>query len=97
MNDRLHDIVRRRHALAARAAEQRGELAVHAADLRRSLALADLVWRGYVHLRSRPLGVALAAAALVAVGPGRLLRVGYRSGLLLVAVVRLLRFIRALR
>ena len=97
MSARLREIVRKRRLLIARATGQRGELAVHAAAVRRSLTFADLAWRGYRHLRSRPVGVALAAAALVAVGPGKLLTMGYRSGLVVLAVLRLIRIFRTLR
>ena len=97
MNERLREIVRKRRALVAQAAEQRGDLAAHAASVRQSLAFADLAWRGYRNLKSRPLGVALVGIALVAIGPGKLLRVGYRSGLLVMGVLRVIRFIRALR
>jgi hypothetical protein len=97
MNERLREIVRKRRILVARVAEQRGELAVQAVASRQSLHFADLAWRGYRHLKSRPVGVALAVAALVAVGPGKLLRVGYRSGLILMAVLRLIRIFRTLR
>lgn len=97
MSTRLREIVRKRRLLVARAAEQRGELAVQAVAARRSLAFADLAWRGYRHLKSRPVGVAMAAAALVAIGPGKLLRVGYRSGLIVMAVLRLIKIFRTLR
>ncbi|HVY06091.1 MAG TPA: YqjK family protein [Burkholderiales bacterium] len=97
MNERLRGIVLKRRALVAQAAEQRGELAAHAASVRQSLAFADLAWRGYRNLKSRPLGAALIAVALIAVGPGEILRMGYRSGLLLMGVLRVIRFIRMLR
>jgi hypothetical protein len=97
MNERLREITRKRRELVARAAEQRGELAVQAADARRSVAFADLAYRGYRNLKSRPLGVALIAMALVAVGPGKLLSYGYRGGMLVMGVLRILRFIRGLR
>jgi hypothetical protein len=97
MSARLRQIVRKRRLLVARATEQRGELAVEAAALRHSLAFADLALRGYRHLKSRPVGVALIAAALVAVGPGKLLRLGYRSGLLVMAALRLVKIFRAMR
>jgi hypothetical protein len=97
MSERLREITRKRRELVARAAEQRGELAVHAADARRSLAFADLAYRGYRNLKGRPLGVALIAMALVAVGPGRLLSYGYRGSMLVMGVLRVIRFIRALR
>jgi hypothetical protein len=97
MSERLREITRKRRELVARAAEQRGELAVHAADARRSVAFADLAYRGYRNLKSRPLGVALIAMALVAVGPGKLLSYGYRGGMLVMGILRILRFIRALR
>ena len=66
MNARLREIVLRRRALVARAAEQRGELAVQAASVRQSLAFAELAFRGYRNLKSRPLGAALIAMALEA-------------------------------
>jgi YqjK-like protein len=97
MSARLREIVRKRRFLVVRAAEQRGELGVQAAAARQSLAFADLAWRGYRHLKSRPVGVAVAAAALVAIGPGKLLRMGYRSGLIVTAVLRLIRIFRMLR
>ena len=97
MSTRLREIVRKRRLLVARATEQRGELAVQAAALRHSLAFAELAWRGYRHLKSRPVGIALIAAALVAVGPGKLLRLGYRSGLIVMAALRLIKIFRALR
>lgn len=97
MSARLREIVRKRRFLVARATEQRGELAVQAAAVRQSLAFADLAWRGYRHLKSRPVGVAIVAAALVAIGPGKLLRVGYRSALIVMAVLRLIKIFRALR
>ncbi|MBI3529887.1 MAG: hypothetical protein HY067_18215 [Betaproteobacteria bacterium] len=97
MSSRLREIDRKRRLLVARATEQRGELAVQAAAVRQSLAFADLVWRGYRHLKSRPVGVAIVAAALVAIGPGKLLRVGYRSGLIAMAVLRLIKLFRTLR
>lgn len=97
MSTRLREVVRKRRLLVARAAEQRGELAVQAAAARQSLAFADLAWRGYRHLKSRPVGVAMVAAALAAIGPGKLLRVGYRSGLIVMAVLRLIKIFRTLR
>jgi YqjK-like protein len=97
MNVRLRDIVRKRRLLAVRAAEQRGDFAVQAAALRQSLAFADVAWRGYRYLKSRPVGVAIVAAALAAFGPGKLLRMGYRSGLIVTAVLRLIRIFRMLR
>jgi hypothetical protein len=97
MSSRLREIVRKRRILVARADVQRGELAVQAVAVRQSLVFVDLALRGYRHLKSRPVGVALAAAALVAIGPGKLLRVGYRSGLILMAVLRLIKIFRTLR
>jgi hypothetical protein len=97
MSARLREIVRKRRLLVARAAAQRGELGVQFAALRQSLVFADLAWRGYRHLKSRPLGVALAAAALAVIGPGKLLRVGYRSGLIAAGLLRLIKLFRTLR
>lgn len=97
MSARLRGIVRKRRLLVARATEQRGEFAVQAAAVRQSLAFADLAWRAYRRLKSSPVGVAVVAAALVAVGPGKLLRMGYRCGLIVVGMLRLIRIFRALR
>ena len=97
MSARLRQIVRKRRLLVARAAEQRDELGGQSAALRQSLAFADLAWRGYRHLKSHPVGVALVTAALAVIGPGKLLRVGYRSGLIAVGLLRLIKLFRTLR
>ena len=97
MSPRLRDIVRKRRLLVERATEQRGELAVQAGAVRQSLAFADLAWRGYRRLKSSPVTVAVVAAALVAVGPGKLMRVGYRSGLIVLGLLRLAKMFRTLR
>lgn len=97
MSVRLRDIVRKRRLLVARATEQRGDLAVQAGAVRQSLAFADLAWRGYRRLKSSPVTVAVVAAALVAVGPGKLLRIGYRSGLVVLGLLRLAKMFRTLR
>ncbi len=65
--------------------------------VRKRRLLVVRTWRGYHHLKSRPVGVAIVAATLVAIGPGKLLRVGYRSGLIVMAVLRLIRIFRSLR
>ena len=97
MSARLREIDHKRRLLVARAAEQRVEVAVQTAMVRQSLAFADLAWRGYRHLKSRPVGVAIVAAALAAIGPGKLLRVGYRSGLLVVGLLRLIKIFKMFR
>ena len=97
MSTRLRDIVRKRRLLVARVTEQRGDLAVQAGAVRQSLAFADLAWRGYRRLKSSPVTVAVVAAALVAVGPGKLLRIGYRSGWVVLGLLRLAKMFRALR
>ena len=97
MSDRLRDIVRRRRLLVALVAEQRGELAVQAAEVQQSLAFAELAWRGYRRLKSNPLVVAVAVAGFAAIGPVRLLRSGYRSGLTILGLLRLLKLFRTLR
>lgn len=94
MNATLHRIAGRRRALVALAAEQRGRLAAEAVLLRHSLSLADLAIKGYRYVKSRPLLVAVAAAVVLMIGPRRLLRVTYRSGLLVPAILRLLRTFR---
>lgn len=97
MSSRLHEITRRRRLLVARAREQRGAFVLQAGALRQSFAFADLAWRAYRLLTATPLMGMLVAAGLVVIGPGRLLRLGYRSGLLVVGVLRLMRMFRALR
>jgi hypothetical protein len=97
VSDRLREIALRRGQLVALAAEQRGELAAQAASLRHSLDWVDMLRRGGNALRSRPLVVGAAAAALMVFGPRRLLRFVYRSGLLLPIALRLVRIVRALR
>ena len=97
MSARLRNIVRKRRLLVARAAEQRGDFAVTAGALRQSLVLVDLAWRGYRRLKASPVTVAVVAAALVTAGPGKLLRIGYRSGLVVLGLLRLARILRTLR
>ena len=97
MNNRLRQIAQKRRMLVAQAAEQRGELAVQAAGLRQSLDWVDMVRRGGSALRARPLVVGAVAAGAVLVGPRRILRFVYRSGLLLPLALRVLRIVRALR
>jgi hypothetical protein len=97
MNDRLRDIALRRRQLVALAAEQRGEFAAQAVSLRHSLDWVDMLRRGGNALRSRPLVIGAVAAGLMVVGPRRLLRFVYRSGLLLPIALRLVRIVRAFR
>jgi len=97
MSGSLDEIVRRRRALATEAQQQRAALATQVAALRQSFAFVELARRGYLRLKSSPLlGVAL-VAGLILLGPGRLLRLGYRSGLLVVGLLRLMRMLRVLR
>jgi hypothetical protein len=97
MSARLREVERRRRLLLARADEQRGALALQSASLRHALGFADLALRGYRRLRSNPVIIAVAAAALLAVGRGKLFRIGYRSGLLLLGLLRLAKVVRAMR
>ena len=97
MTTRLREIVRRRRLLVALATEQRAEIALQAAEVRQSLAFADFAWRGYRRLKSNPVVIAVAAAGLFAIGPGRLLRTGYRGGLTLLGVLRVIKLFKALR
>jgi len=71
MIGRARELARRRQALAARAAVQRAELAGALQPVVRRLAALDRV---VAALRERPLMVVAAAAALVLLGPRRLLR-----------------------
>jgi hypothetical protein len=97
MNDRLRQIAIKRRQLVAQAAEQRGELAAHAITLRQRLDWIDMFRRGGRALRSRPLVVGAVAAGVMLAGPSRILRLVYRSGLLLPVALRVLRIVRALR
>ena len=97
MSARLREIARRRRLLVALASEQRGELALQAAEVCQSLAFVDLAWRAYRRLKSSPVVVAVVAAGLFAIGPGRLLRTGYRSGFTLLGLLRVIKLFTALR
>ena len=97
MNSRLREIVRRRRLLVALITEQRGEMALQAAEVRQSLAFAELAWRGYRRLKSNPVIVAAVVAGFAAIGPLRLLRSGYRSGLTILGLFRLIKLFRTLR
>lgn len=97
MSVRLRAIVERRRMLVARAGVERGQLAAQAGCLRASLAFTDLAWRGYRLAKSHPLALAVTAAALVAVGPGKWLRLGYRGGLIVLGVLRLVKTFKRLR
>jgi len=48
-------------------------------------------------VKSSPLIGVVVAAGLALVGPGKLVRLGYRSGLLIVGLLRIIKVIRALR
>lgn len=97
MSDRLHEIAQRRRMLVAEAAHQRAELAANAAALRQSFDWLDMLRRGGHVLRSRPLVVGAFSAGLALVGPRRVLRLVYRSGLMLPVALRVLRILRSLR
>ena len=97
MNNRLRQIAQKRRMLVAEAAEQRGALAAHAVTLRLKLGWVDMFRRGGSALASRPLLVGAVAAGMMVIGPGRILRFVYRSGLLIPIGLRVLRIIRALR
>ena len=97
MNNRLRQIAQKRRMLVAEAAEQRGALAAHAVMLRQKLDWVDMFQRGGSALASRPLLVVAVAAGMMMIGPGRILRFVYRSGLLIPIGLRVLRIIRALR
>jgi hypothetical protein len=68
-------LARRRHALVARSREQRAELMFAALPSVRGLALVD---RAAAFVRARPFVVTLGAAAMVALGPRKLLTWGLR-------------------
>jgi hypothetical protein len=94
---RIRQVVARRQRLVVRAAQQRDRLAVEVAALGQSLRIADVAVRGYRRLKSRPLLVAAALAALALLGPRRLSRFIYRGGLVLPLLLRLARSLNAWR
>jgi hypothetical protein len=97
MTTRLQQIARKRRLLVSLVSEQRALLAAEAAALQRPLVFADVAWRGYRRLKSNPVVGVIVAAALLTVGPGKLLRLGYRGGAFITGLLRVVRFIRALR
>jgi hypothetical protein len=94
MSARIHQIMSRRRMLVALAAEQRGRMAADAVVLRQTLGLADSLRRAGRAIGSRPVLAGAAAAGLMIIGPSRLLRLAYRSGLLLAVVSRIIRVVR---
>ena len=94
MSDRIRQIMSRKRMLVALAAEQRGRLAAESLVLSRSLGMADTLRRAGRYIKSQPVLVGAAAAGLMVIGPRRLLRLGYRSGLLLPVVLRIIRAVR---
>ena len=94
MSARIRQIISRRRMLVALAAEQRGRLAAESVVLRQSLGVADTLRRAGSYIKSQPVLVGAAAAGLMVIGPRRLLRLGYRSGLLLPVVLRIIRAVR---
>jgi len=95
MSARIRDIISRRRMLVALAAEQRSRIAAESVALRQSLSIADSLRRAGRYIKSQPLLVGVAAAGLMVIGPKRLLRLGYRSGLLLPAILRIVRAVRS--
>lgn len=94
MSARIHQIISRRRMLVALAAEQRGRIAADSVALQQSLGMADSLRRAGRYIKSQPLLVGAAAAGLMVIGPRRLLRLAYRSGLLLPVVLRIIRAVR---
>lgn len=97
MKARIRQVVARRQRLVSKAALQRDRLEVEVAALGQSLRIADVAVRSYRRLKSRPLLVAAALAAMALFGPRRLLRFTYRGGLVLPLLLRLARSVGALR
>ncbi len=94
MSARIRQIISRRRMLVALAAEQRGRIAADSVVLRQSLGMADSLRRAGRYIKSQPFLVGAAAAGLMVFGPRRLLRLAYRSGLLLPVVLRIIRTVR---
>jgi hypothetical protein len=94
---RLEDIVNHRRALVAAAELQRRELAFDVAGLRQSLRFADVGMRAYRVARSNSFLITLGLLGVAALGPRRLVRLGYSTGLLAVGLRRLMATVRSLR
>lgn len=97
MKSRIEHIVGRRRRLVAAAEAQRDRLEAEVGALGQSLRIADVAVRSYRRLKSRPLLVAAAVAAIALFGPRRLMRFTYRGGLVLPLLLRLARFLNAPR
>lgn len=97
MKARLRQIVMRRQHLVAEAGAQRARLAADMEAIGQSLRLVDVAVRSYRRLQANPLLVTTVLAAMAVFGPRRLLRLTYRGGLLLPALLRLARALRTPR
>lgn len=82
MNPKLLELATRHGALQARIAEQRRQLARHAAPLEAALAKGDVVLDGVDWLKHHPAAVGIAAAAVAVARPKRAWRWA-RQGLFL--------------
>jgi hypothetical protein len=96
MKERLQPIVARREALVGIAAVQRERLAAESAEVERALWFVEPAARALRVISSRPVIVALAAGALLALGPRRVLVRGSRVAVLLVSAWRLGKVVRTL-
>lgn len=97
MKASIRQIVINRQRLVAEADAQRGRVAADAEALGQSLRIADAAVRSYRRLKSHPLLVTAGLAAVAVFGPRRLLRLTYRAGLLLPALLRVARALRTPR
>lgn len=79
MTDRRFELARQRGMLQARIADQRQELARHAAPIEAALARGDQLRAGADWLKAHPGVVGAAVAALVAVRPRRAWRLARRG------------------
>ncbi len=96
MKERLQPIVARREALVRIAAAQRERLAAESAEVERALWFVEPAARALSVISSRPVIVALAAGALLVLGPRRVLGRGSRVAVLLVSAWRLGKVVRTL-
>jgi len=79
MNPKLLELATRHGALKARIAEQRRQLARHAAPLEAALAKGDALLDGVDWLKHHPVAVGAAVAAVAVVRPKRAWRWGRRG------------------
>lgn len=91
---RLRELAERRAALQLRCAVQRGQLGREVGSIEQRLEVVDRVALTAKRAVRNPLVIALGIAALMAIGPKRIVRVASRSALAAPVAVRALGLLR---